>query len=43
VSPRHNNVALTLCMIELDNRYFTDQANRDLLDLYHAKRIAVER
>jgi hypothetical protein len=39
--PRHNNVALARCLGEVDVRHWTDAANRDLLDLYLFKRIAV--
>jgi hypothetical protein len=40
-APRKNNVALSRCINDVNGRFWTDQVNHDLLDLYAAKRIAI--
>jgi hypothetical protein len=40
-APRINHAALARCLNDVAARYWTDTANRDLLDLYAAKRLAI--
>jgi hypothetical protein len=40
-TPRTNHVALARCLNEVAARYWPDQSNRDLLELFVAKRMAI--